>query len=229
MWRFFRQVILRTALGRVIRRKLSRNTVVFETSGSYWDSRYQRGGSSGGGSYGRLAVFKANVVNAFVKTRGVTRVIEFGCGDGNQLALADYPSYLGIDVSHTAVTMCRERFLADSTKSFLSLSEYNGQTAELALSLDVVYHLVEDEIFVQYMETLFNSAEKYVIIYSSDHRDTSYSGSHIKHRAFTSWVDSNRPDYRLIEKVPNAFPWDKEDPKNTSFADFHVYQRICVQ
>lgn len=37
--------------------------------------------------------------NDFVRARGIDSVIEFGCGDGAQLALAEYPAYGGIDVS----------------------------------------------------------------------------------------------------------------------------------
>ena len=35
-------------------------------------------------------------------------------------------------------------------------------------SLDVIYHLVEDEILKSYMTTLFGTARKLVIIYSSN-------------------------------------------------------------
>ena len=37
--------------------------------------------------------------------------------------------------------------------------------AELALSLDVIYHLVEDTVYESYMGQLFDSATKYVIVY----------------------------------------------------------------
>ena len=44
---------------------------------------------------GELAKFKARVMNDFVRENGIRSVIELGCGDGMQLALADYPRYLG--------------------------------------------------------------------------------------------------------------------------------------
>lgn len=43
--------------------------------------------------------------------------------------------------------------------------------ADLSLSLDVIYHLVEDEVFETYINTLFKSARRYVIIYSSNSDD----------------------------------------------------------
>src|ERR1700689_4886366 len=70
-------------------------------SPSYWDSRYAGGGNSGDGSYGNLAKFKASVLNQFVAENRIASVVEFGCGDGNQVSLAEYPRYVGIDVSPT--------------------------------------------------------------------------------------------------------------------------------
>ena len=70
--------------------------------------------------------------------------MEFGCGDGNQLSLADYPSYVGLDVSKTAVRLCQRRFADDLSKSFFlydsaCFTDRAGLfTADLAVSLDVI-------------------------------------------------------------------------------------------
>ena len=59
------------------------------------------------------------------------------------------------------------------------MREFAGETADLALSLDVVFHLVEDEVFAQYMQTLIQAGNRYVIIYASDTDDNrGYEGSH---------------------------------------------------
>src|SRR5262249_12471902 len=73
----------------------------FQGSASFWEGVYQKGETSGPGSYGRLAVFKAEILNKFVREKAVNSVIEFGCGDGAQLELATYPKYVGVDVSTT--------------------------------------------------------------------------------------------------------------------------------
>src|SRR5258706_45661 len=91
----------------------------FRGSGRYWESRYVSGGTSGAGSYGVQAEYKASFLNSFVADNNVRTVVEFGCGDGNQLRLAAYPSYLGLDVSSKAVHMCIEAFRSDQSKSFL--------------------------------------------------------------------------------------------------------------
>jgi len=214
--------LARSPLVERLRRRLD-----FRGSADYWDQRYRAGGNSGAGSYGRLAQFKAEVLNEFVKSRDICSVIEFGCGDGAQLALADYPSYLGIDVSTAAVALCAERFAGDPTKRFLTADALPADLGrfDLALSLDVIYHLVENETFEAYMHRLFDHAEAHVVIYASD-RDAPGPQPHVRHRAVTAWTRMNRPDWRLVARVPNRYPWNPEDPDETSFADFHFFKRV---
>src|ERR1035438_7415845 len=92
------QWIYRTLLTKKIIKQQS-----FPGSAEYWERRYSNGGNSGVGSYSVFAELKADVLNRFVSTHHVRTVIEFGCGDGNQLSLAEYPSYLGFDVSNTVI------------------------------------------------------------------------------------------------------------------------------
>jgi len=201
----------------------------FSGSQEYWEARYRRGGTSGDGSYGKLAEFKAEVVNSFVKDRKIYSVLEFGCGDGNQIALANYPTYIGLDVSKTAIKLCKDRFKNDDTKKFFlydpSSFEHTRFKSELTLSLDVIYHLVEDKVFETYMKHLFSAAEKFVIIYSSDTDVNSFESFHIKHRNFSEWVKKNLPEWKLSETIPNKYPFTG-DTINESWADFFIYEKI---
>jgi SAM-dependent methyltransferase len=213
-------------LNRLLRRAFrgSKSSLSFSSSEDYWEQRYASGGHSGAGSYRKFAQFKANVLNRFVSENAIRTVIEFGCGDGNQLLLAKYPKYLGVDVSPTAVELCRNLFASDDNKDFRVLSDYAHESAELALSLDVIYHLVEDEVFAEYMHTLFSSAERYVIIYASNFDDPDQkSGPHVRHRRFTRWVESHLPDWKLCQHIPNKYPY-RGDYRKGSFADFYVYE-----
>ncbi len=195
----------------------------FPGSELYWEARYSEGGNSGAGSYERLAEFKAEVINAFVAEQGITSVIELGCGDGNQLGLARYPEYQGLDVSEAALARCRSRFADDRTKTFQSMDDYGGETADLVLSLDVIYHLVEDAVFERYMARLLAAGLRFAIIYSSDTDEVEYSGKHVRHRNFSRWVERNAPTWKLIRHVPNRHP-AKADPGG-SFADFYIYEK----
>lgn len=199
--------------------------VSFRGSKKYWIERYYIGKNSGDGSYGKFAEFKAEILNSFVSKENIKTIIEYGCGDGNQLKLAKYPSYLGFDVSPEAIRLCKEQFAHDNTKTFKLMSQYAGETAELTLSLDVIYHLIEDEVFNEYMHRLFNSAEKFVIIYSSNtDKNQSNQPNHIKHRQFSKWVEQMKPEWKLRQHIPNKYPF-KGDTKNGSFSDFYIYTK----
>jgi hypothetical protein len=194
----------------------------FTNSADYWERRYERGGNSGAGSYNRLARFKAEILNEFVKREGVRSVVELGSGDGAQLALASYPSYVGIDISPTAVEMCRKRY---PHHRFFHTSEVPADlTCDLAMSLDVIYHLVEDDTFDRYMRQLFDSAGRFVAIYSSN-EDKPGPASHVRHRRFTDWIALNRANFGRREHIPNPYPFDPADPDHSSFADFHFFER----
>ena len=195
------------------------------SSPEYWNERYKNNGNSGAGSYKHLAGFKANVLNSFIKDHGVQSVIEFGCGDGNQLLLADYPKYVGFDVSPKSIQICKDLFKGDPSKSFYLSPPDREIKADLSMSLDVIYHLVEDEVFNAYMLTLFASATQWVIIYSSNTNENHPDQSiHVKHRKFSDWIDSSRLNYQLHEHIPNEFPMSQLG-ENGSFADFFIYKR----
>lgn len=212
---------------------LKRCVQPFSHSREYWEQRYAQGGTSGSGSYGRLAEFKAQVLNGIVAEHGIGSVIEWGCGDGNQLTLARYPRYLGMDISRTAIAQCRRRFAADATKSFAEVAAAagtpatDGRQAELALSLDVIYHLIEDQAFESYMESLFDSATRFVVIYSSN-REERAPLPHVRHRQFDTWISAHRPEWSLVRHIPNRYPQRHVCEPETSHADFYVYQNLAA-
>lgn len=195
----------------------------FESSAKYWENRYLSKGNSGSGSYGRLAGFKSKIINDFVLDNNIKEVIEFGCGDGNQLKLSNYPSYIGFDVSNKSIDICREKFSNDKGKIFLNIKDFRNQKADLVLSLDVIYHLVEDDVFKNYMFDLFKASTKYVIIYSSNHDE--YKTEHVKHRIFTDWINENIKDFKIKDIIPNDYPYQEGVPE-TSYADFYIYEKF---
>ncbi|MGZ5374787.1 MAG: class I SAM-dependent methyltransferase, partial [Aeromicrobium sp.] len=194
----------------------------------YWEKRYAEGGASGAGSIGRLAEFKAQVLNEFVQQHPIQTILELGCGDGSQLALARYPSYVGVDLSSTAVERCRRLFASDPTKCFFHASERDGYagTYDLVLSLDVIFHLVEDEVYKRYMSDLQRYAGKYIIVYSSNYDDDPERpwALHVRHRKFSDDFDRLPEQWVLLKKIDNPYAFDPEDKENTTFADFYFYE-----
>jgi trans-aconitate methyltransferase len=164
------------------------------------------------------------VLNDFVREQNIKTVIEFGCGDGNQLSLACYPAYSGFDVSTEAVKICKEMFNSCSTKKFDLVDNYKGESAELALSLDVLYHLIEDSVFESYIKRLFESSTKFTIIYSSNTNEQIKPISpHVKHRKWSDWVAMNIKDWKLIRHIPNKYPYNG-DCQISSFSEFYIYE-----
>lgn len=199
-------------------------------SSNYWEQRYAAGRDSGSGSEGRLAEYKANFLNEFVAANNIDSVIEFGCGDGRQLSLAKYNKYIGLDVSETALQMCREKYGDDESKRFVLADTYietiktDTDRADVVLSLDVIYHLVEDAVFEKYIGDLFNAATQWVIIYSSNY-DGEQEKKHVLHRKFTDYIGGNIKGWKLHQHVENDYAFQADNSDSTSRADFFVYCR----
>lgn len=193
------------------------------SSAAYWRRRYMQGRNSGAGSYGRLAQYKADYINALVATRGIRSVVEFGSGDGNQAALFTLPRYTGVDISRIVLRSCRERFANRRGWAFIAAEDFAPQPHDMAMSLDVIYHLVEDEVYHAYMQRLFDNAQRFVLIYASD-VDVQVLEPHVRHRAFSDWIATHRPGWALLDAPDHPFPMtDDSDPATTSFASFKLY------
>jgi cyclopropane fatty-acyl-phospholipid synthase-like methyltransferase len=212
--------IVKTSVVEELRRRIG-----FKNSSNYWEQRYRKGKSSGAGSYGPLAQFKAEVLNNFVAKNEIQSVMEFGCGDGAQLSLAHYPSYIGVDIAQSSIDLCKRRFANDPTKSFYRADQlpFNLELVDATLSLDVIYHLVEDDIFDTYMRSLFKCARQYVIIYSSNKIEPS-GVPHVRHRKFTDWIEHNTQEWELTHYIPNRYPFAPNRENITSFADFYFFR-----
>jgi len=198
------------------------------SSRNYWNQRYTRGGNSGNGSYNNNAIFKAEILNKFIKNKNINTLIDFGVGDGNQLKYIDTQNlkYIGIDISEFVISKCKAIFNNDTSKTFILDTDITNTTkSELVISCDVIYHLVEDEVYRKYMKKLFFMSEKYVIIYAKD--EEIELARHVKFRKFTKYIQNNFPNWKLIQHIPNKYPQInlKADNSNTSPSDFYIYKK----
>tara|TARA_R110001592_G_scaffold154878_1_gene384187 strand:- start:3061 stop:3651 length:591 start_codon:yes stop_codon:yes gene_type:complete len=182
----------------------------------YWENRYQEGGDSGAGSYGDLCEYKAKQINTFIRDKNIHSVIDFGCGDGNQLLYLECKEYLGLDVSLTVLAQVRDKFNNEESKRF-ELYYNNTETAELGLSCEVLFHLIEDDVWEDYLLNLFFDSEKYVIIFAADY-DKDWA-PHVLSRNFTSYISKNFPEWNLIEHIPTPKTLD-------TISDFYYYEKL---
>lgn len=199
-----------------------------QNSSSYWNNRYKSGGNSGTGSYGHLAQFKADILNEFFEKHEIRKVIDYGCGDGYQLSLLKMKRYVGYDVSREIIRRNKERFAKDTSKEFYEYDDEYEKHQEhdendCALSMDVIFHLVEDEVFYKYMKRLFSTPNiKYVIIYSTNHEG--YRAEHVRDRQFDTFISTHYSKWKLIRFVHN--PYATIQYPEGSISNFYIYQRM---
>ena len=213
-------------MAKTLYRTLVSRNPEFRSSQQYWNDRYRYGGNSGAGSYGRLATFKAEILNKFIAHHGIQTIVEFGSGDGAQLELAQYPSYIGVDISSRAIALCQNKFAGDPSKRFVLAADPAARQlrAEAALSLDVIYHLVEDSVYHAYMVELTSAPDRFIAVYSSN-LERPVRDAHVRHRRFTDWMQRHAPEWRLFQTVANPYREDPLQPSDTSWADFYFFER----
>lgn len=191
----------------------------------YWRNRYKRGRNSGSGSYGRLAVYKAHVINELLHERQISSVLEIGSGDGYQASLFEIERFKGVDVSPHCIQWCQERYKERPEWSFELKEDFKtSKDFELVMSLDVIYHLVEDSVYENYMNDLVACSERWILIYSSCHE--AYGDTpHVRHRDHSTWFEKNAPQFSVRKTWENPYKAiDRNGTENTSFAFFTLYE-----
>lgn len=180
----------------------------------YWERRYAQGGDSGRGSRGEIAQVKADEVNRLIERERVASVIDWGCGDGVVLKMIDpQVPYLGIDASRTIIARMTVSQWRHPDRRFILASNYTGERADLALSMDVLQHFQNDADYHLYLHRLLASAHRLVLIYSTDY-DAPPTGHHMRRRHFTPDVADRFPDWTLTEQA-----------ENPGEPGFYLYQR----
>lgn len=164
----------------------------------YWDHRYRTKRGSGPGSRRSAAAAKARFINNLMARYSVQSMIDWGCGDGVVAAKFYVPHYIGLDVSPIALVIaqrnCYQKTEQGYDWSWLYYDGFNAPPicADLALSLDVIFHLIDDDMYRRHMELLFGSAPL-VCIHSSNKDEAGHR--HVLHRAF--YTDVPR-DFKLL-------------------------------
>jgi hypothetical protein len=193
---------------------------MFESK-KYWENRYVSGGNSGSGSYGKLAQHKSDILNEFIFENNIKSILEYGCGDGNQLSQLNCDKIYGIDVSYKSIEMCKNKI---KNGIFIHSSELHkiDIIPDLTVSLDVLYHLIEDDVYDDYMRNLINFKSKYIIIYSSNEIGDNTT-PHVKKRKFTDNIHLNKY-YSLTNIKENKYPFNG-DYINSSYSNWFYYVR----
>jgi len=222
------------------------------SSAQHWETHYSLGGTSGEGSEGRVASYKRDVINQLISDLRIESVVEFGAGDGVLCSMINYSSYVGYDVSLTTISNLRSKFAGDVHRKFahyggemLNPTSSLGVGSDLALSMEVIFHLVENDVYERYLTNLFNFSSKYVVVLSSnceeditlkdlyqtyrfDHGKGYNRGywcsdpsAHVRHRHVVKDILIMFPQWKLKDVIEM-----RDDLKDASFSDFFVYERV---
>lgn len=187
------------------------------TPAGYWERRYRDGRTSGAGSEGVEGQYKADYISDFIHNRGVNTVVDWGCGDGQVLNLIrlEGAQYTGVDVSQTIVDRMRGKF---PQYRFIGPSDdHNYEDAyRMSMSMDVLFHLPDDRDYFEYLDHLFNSATRHVVIYSTDEAD-GRTARHVFRRKFTADIAERFVDWELKTAEP---------PLHEGLASFFVYGKV---
>lgn len=169
----------------------------------YWERTYASGGNSGPGSSGAVCEFKAAFMNRVIARYVPNEVIDFGCGDGNQLVAINYPRYLGLDVAPSAIRRCAERFREDCTKSFMlylprHFINKDYLQADLVVCLDVLYHVIDDGDFEKTLEDINSCARKAVILFTTIGEEPAASPS-VRHRSMEAPLQHHLARFQRVD------------------------------
>jgi hypothetical protein len=177
------------------------------TATDYWEARYATGGSSGAGSRGTNAQAKAAAINAFTARNRILSIVDWGCGDGYLTELLNLNNihYCGVDVSRTAVGVGLLRFPAHQYVRWEPTSRAGVYAfGEMGLSVDVIFHLTDDDVYERYMMRLFE-ASRFVVVFSPSKRPHPKQAAHMRYHEWTKDVPGA---WELMsEPEDGAGPW----------------------
>ncbi|GMQ59651.1 hypothetical protein AN1V17_40500 [Vallitalea sediminicola] len=189
----------------------------------YWDKRYLNKGTSGLGSYGDLADFKGEMVNHFIKNNDIGSVIEFGCGDGNQLKKIEYKKYVGLDVSKVSVDKCKEIFVKDGDKEFYlyepgMIDKLDIKVKpDMVVCLDVLYHITDEQHFIKTLDDAFKIDCPYIIFYTMLKKPEIQLANHLKYRNIFDYLTKYK-GYSIKKIINQKYP-------EQSYSDFMIIEK----
>jgi hypothetical protein len=131
---------------------------------NYWDKRYANGGNSGCGSTGYLREWKWQTIELFVNP--IIEVIDVGCGDLSFWDLTTLPKgYVGIDASEVIIQKNR---INNPTLTFYHAESSTplGIVAPVVFCFDMLFHIMDDDVYKRTIENLCRMSSEYIFIYT---------------------------------------------------------------
>lgn len=130
----------------------------------FWNDRYEKGGNSDYGSYGTQAQFKLDKIKEHVSD--INSILSIGCGDfafdKRLLELFPEAKYVGMDTSNTIIELNKKTY---PNINFALLNKpYFQEEADLALCIDVLFHISDEKECQKLLNSLKKSWNKYLVL-----------------------------------------------------------------
>ena len=132
-----------------------------------WNHHYEAGGKSAeDDNYREPTRWKHDILNRFY-TPGKDTIIDVGCGDlqfwKDDLTPGD--KYTGIDISETIAAKNHEKY---PNQTFIAASSDHTQNikADVVICIDMLYHIMDDEVYLKTLGNLKKYAGSTILIYT---------------------------------------------------------------
>ena len=192
----------------------------------YWKNRYSRSnikGASGNGSVGELLKFKTDFINEKIAEYNIESVLDFGHGDLGLANGIEVDRYIGLDI----FDFPKSEFVKDSVELInTSFDEYDGDSCDMTMCIDVLYHILEPEqdYMRKTVDKMFAKAKRCVIIYAQDSLNSPKGfggGSHLYDSKWRQHVDEKYlGDWTLVHKQ------DKSEPNSSALMFVYLKGRL---
>lgn len=181
-----------------------------------WGRDVAGGGTSGTGSTLAITQEYRAYIEDFIKTHGVTSVVDAGSGDWGFSSAIDWgrASYLGVDIASDVVATVRSKHETDRIRFQVGDITDELPTADLLISKDVLQHLSNDLVRKFVRNNLRPGKYKWVILTNdrgSGNPDVASGG----HRA----IDLAAPPFDVRGLVDLPITFGDETTKITSLLD----------
>lgn len=181
-----------------------------------WGRDVAGGGTSGTGSTLAITQEYRAYIEDFIRTHGVTSVVDAGSGDWGFSHAIDWggASYLGVDIASDVVAAVRSRHETDNVRFQVGDITDDLPAADLLISKDVLQHLSNDLVRKFIRNNLRPGKYKWVILTNdrgSGNPDIAVGGHHA--------IDLAAPPFDVKGLVDLPITFGEEVTKITSLLD----------
>lgn len=168
----------------------------------YWETRYQKGGSSGSGSVGLSRLIKWRTINKHVDIKK-SSVIDVGCGDLSFWKGKTCRDYTGIEMSPT-----RYKENVDLRPDFKFINSnaadyQNIKKADVVFCFDMLFHIMDDGDYLKILENVVKYSNGHIFVYTwykNPFGDVVDDGEYQKYRNFDNYINVFQENgFKLLE------------------------------